>query len=47
MNGVMYICGSAQMGRDICNVVEDMFKKVKKVMPYMAYKKVNELEKKH
>jgi len=45
MKGVMYICGSAQMGKDICNVIEEMFKKVKKVMPYLAYKKVIELEK--
>lgn len=45
MKGVMYICGSTKMGKDICNIVENMFKKVKKVAPYMAYKKVAELEK--
>lgn len=33
------------MGKDICNVVETMFKKVKKIAPYMAFKKVAELEK--
>jgi NADPH-ferrihemoprotein reductase len=43
--GVIYICGSQQMGTDILNVVSEMFKKVQKVAPYMAFKKVKDLEK--
>jgi sulfite reductase alpha subunit-like flavoprotein len=31
MKGVMYICGSVKMGKDIFNVIEEMFKKIKKV----------------
>ena len=34
------------MGRDVLSVVGDMFKQYKKVMPYLAFKKVLELEKK-
>lgn len=44
MNGTVYICGSSKMGKDVTNCLEDMYKQVKKVMPYLAYRKVNELE---
>ncbi|CAD8213300.1 unnamed protein product [Paramecium octaurelia] len=42
--GVIYVCGSTQMGRDVQIAIENMFKQARKVMPYLAYRKVNELE---
>lgn len=42
---MIYVCGSQKMGKDIANALEAMFKQIKKVAPYMAYKKVNDLEK--
>ena len=46
-NGILYICGSEKMGKQVLNIVEDIFKTYLNVPPYNAYKKVTELEKNH
>ncbi|CAD8173014.1 unnamed protein product [Paramecium octaurelia] len=40
MEGIIYICGSAQMGRDITNKIQDMFKQIENIAPYLAFKKL-------
>ncbi|CAD8153824.1 unnamed protein product [Paramecium pentaurelia] len=46
MEGLIYICGSSQMGRDITNKIQDMYKQIENIAPYMAFKKISELEQK-
>ncbi|CAD8149685.1 unnamed protein product [Paramecium octaurelia] len=46
MEGMIYICGSSQMGRDITNRIQDMYKQIENIAPYLAFKKISELEQK-
>ncbi|CAD8174164.1 unnamed protein product [Paramecium pentaurelia] len=46
MEGIIYICGSSQMGRDITNKIQDMYKDIENIAPYLAFKKISELEQK-
>ncbi|CAD8152967.1 unnamed protein product [Paramecium octaurelia] len=47
MEGIICICGSAQMGRDITNKLQDMYKQIENIAPYLAFKNISELEQKH
>ena len=43
LDGVIYVCGSSNMGKDVTNKIEDMYKQLENVQPYMAYKKISDL----
>ena len=44
MDGVLYICGSTELGRDIQVKISDMFEYFENCDPYQTDQKVNELE---